>query len=488
MIRLFTIPLLFFFLMTSCTADKKLSIAEDKSVQEQIRLLLDDPVLASAEAGIYIENLEDGTVLFRKNSYKRLIPASNMKLYTTAAALTTLGSDFTYETEFLTDGVIVDSVLNGDLIIRGKGDPTISGRYRDGQVLAYFRDWADTLKNLGIKRIQGRLTGDESYFRGDKLGPGWMWSDEPYWYSAQINALSFNDNCIDLEIVPGDRIGAPVTVRREPDSDYVTIRNEAITTHPDSNETLKIFRERARNTIRISGKLPLGAKPETESVTIEDPGLYFVTHFKHVLDTSGIVVKNTCRLSAEGFDYDTLKPLFKHRSPTLREIVRVINKGSHNFYADQLYKTMGAEVHHTGTWKTGKNVVERWLSRIGVAVDEMSLFDGSGLSRVNRVTPVATAALLRYMYRHPEFEAFYESLPIAGVDGTISHRMKGTAAEGNVRAKTGYVMHARSLSGYAFDKNKTPYLFVMMVNDYAVPTPYINYLQDRICILLCNSN
>jgi D-alanyl-D-alanine carboxypeptidase/D-alanyl-D-alanine-endopeptidase (penicillin-binding protein 4) len=489
-IRLLTIPTLFVsFIVFSCTHTKPVPLHEPDAtflLHKQIESLLRDPNLASAQIGIYIENLHNGRIIFQHNPFKRFIPASNMKLYTTATALNRLGAEFRYKTGFYINGSIQDSELDGDLIIRGSGDPSISGRFKEDDIFALFRDWADSLKKHGIARIQGNLIGDESYFSGSKLGFGWQWDDEPYWYSAQTNALSFNDNCVDLTIIPGDSAGVPARVETNPSSDFVRIENTAVTVHPDSLSRINISRCRAVNTIEVSGGIPVDRKPIKESITIENPGSYFLKHLRSILDSSGVSVQGECRIINSPPEYDSMNRIFVHRSPQFGELIRVVNKGSHNFYADQLFKTLGSEIKRNGDWRTASEVVKEWLRGIGVAIDQISIYDGSGLSRVNLITPTSTAALLRHMYYHPEFELFYDSLPIAGVDGTLKRRMKGTAAEGNVRAKTGYVMHARALSGYVHDQDETPYLFVIMANHYSVPTPYINLFQDRICILMSN--
>jgi len=478
-----------FLLLTACvtrTIVKEPQVSSLEKLQNQLQLLVDDPNLSSAQVGIYIEDLSNGEVIFQKNQYKRFVPASNMKLYTTASALARLGKDYTLKTEFWHDGVIRNNVLEGNLIIRGMGDPAISGRFFDDNILALFDSWKDSLQKKGIHRIQGDIIGDESYFEGRKLGNGWNWDDETYWYSAQINALSFNDNCVDLTITPGDTIGSLLKIQMNPQSDYSQINNTALTVHSDSGSNISILRERAQNIISIAGKLSASADTIRTSITVEDPAKYFLDHFKAVLDTSGIDFIGNCLVENSGADYTKRTKLYTHHSPPMHELIRVVNKGSHNFYADQIFKMLGAEFAGKGTWGNGSEAVKGWLSSIGTAVDELSIFDGSGLSRMNLLTPVATANLLRYMYHHTDFESFYNSLPIAGIDGTIKSRMRDTAAEGNVRAKTGYVRHARSLSGYVHDSKNRPYLFVMMVNHYSVPTRYINTMQDRICVLLSN--
>ncbi len=476
-------------LILSChtVSEVKVPTSNRKQLKSQISTLVNDPNLANGLVGIHIESLKDGSVLYSQNEHKIFMPASNMKLFTSAAGLVKLGPEFRYKTDFKYLGKMTDNTLNGDLIIKGAGDPTISGRFRDENLLAYFEDWADSLKKHGIDRIEGDLIGDISAFSGPPLGEGWGWDDQPYWYSAQTGALCFNDNCVDLTIRPGQNPGDPVTVSVSPRTDYVEIQNRALTVPADSSDRLRISRLQGTNVIEIWGTMSRDTDKETESITVEKPALYFLTVLRNVLQEKGIEVAGTIRaIKKRGQAEADSGLVFSHLSPPLQEIIRVINKPSHNLYAEQMLMTLGAEFEERGSADLGSKVVSAWLHSIGVAPAEFVMVDGSGLSRKNLVAPLSTAALLRYMYHHKNFDIFYNSLPIAGVDGTIKGRMKGTKAEGNVHAKTGYVRHVRSLSGYVHDLDGNPWIFVTMVNHYTVPTAYVSRLQDRICILLSN--
>lgn len=471
----------------SCTTQNIIKYPDYKTypVQSQLEELLADPNLQNAMVGIYIEDLQSGEVIYKQNEHKLFVPASNMKIYTSAASIVNLGEEFRFETGLYADGELNQGVLNGNLIIRGSGDPAISGRYYDNDVLAIFRNWADSLKTRGILKIEGKLIGDDSYFSGSPLRQGWEWDDESFYYAPQISALSFNDNCVDFSIRSGNEVGDTVIVEINPLTDYVDITNNAMTINPDSLGFLDIWRERGQNRVHINGQLIQGGE-DVESITIENPTEYFLDVFYRVLEGRGIEI-------SEGFESvstnilnfeENITLLFKHYSPTLAELTHTLNKRSNNFFAEQFLSTLGAQYKKRGTARAGREVVSNWVQRLGVASDEFIMVDGSGLARQNMIAPSATASVLRYMYHHKSFDTFLQTLPIAGLDGTIKYQMRGTVAQGRVFAKTGTLTRARALSGYIRTTDNRMLLFVTMFNNYPVTTSYIKGVQDRICILL----
>jgi len=479
---------LIFSLFAACAPkpfvhSRKSALAQLRS---KISYLIKDPNLGNAYLGIYIAAIDQSEVVFRLNEHKLLIPASNMKLYTTAVSLQKLGPNFRFKTRIFAEGMVQDSVLKGDLIIKGSGDPTISGRAHNGDILFDFRSWADSLHAKGINKIDGRLVGDNSFFANDRLASGWEWDDEPYWYAAQTSALAFNDNCVDLIVKPNSLPGQPVLISQNPVTSYVQILNQAVTSEGDSLNTLDFGRERARNVILITGLLPMGANVQRESITVEKPADYFITVLAQVLKDNGIRISgNTLVIRKKNKSlYKGSRLLFTHLSPKLSAIVRVVNKLSHNFYAEQLLKNLGGLYNGEGSFKSGTRVVTTYLNSIGIPDREFIMQDGSGLSRKNFISPLATATLLRKMALSSNFIYYFNSLPIAGVDGTLEKRMLGMRAAGNVHAKTGYVGNVRNLSGYIHDRKNRRYVFSILVNNYSVTTSYINDLQDKICNLI----
>ncbi len=490
MTRLSVLTILFslIFVFTACSPKyTKLTVAGKQAadIQQAIGYLVSDPNVQNALVGVYIESLDNGRVLFHRNEQKLFVPASNMKLFTTAASLTKLGPEFRFKTEIYTDGALQDSILNGNLIVRGSGDPTISGRMYDGNMFAVFQAWADSLKKKGISRIKGDLIGDNSYFTDAPMAEGWNWDDEPFWYSARTSALAFNDNCVDVTVTAAQTAGQPVSVRVQPPIPKFPVISTAKTV-ADSVRTIYVARKRAQSAIYVSGNLPVHKKQYKESITVEHPAEYFMKNLRQVFAEGGLEVDGKIQIVnyPKKIKYAKKKLLFASYSVPLKEIIHVVNKISHNFYAEQLLKTLGAIYRHDGSFKTGTRVVADWLESIGVAPEQFIMVDGSGLSRKNFVAPAATATLLRWMYGSDNFDVFFDSLPVSGADGTLKKRMKRMNEAGRIHAKTGYVAHMRNLAGYAFDSKNHAYLFVIMVNNYSVPTSYINTLQDRICNII----
>jgi D-alanyl-D-alanine carboxypeptidase/D-alanyl-D-alanine-endopeptidase (penicillin-binding protein 4) len=481
------------FLLPGCSRQVRLPAEQQggsrpETLVQKINYLISDPELFNAQIGVYIESVDRGDVLFALNEHKVFIPASNMKLFTTASALLRFGPAFRFQTGIYAGGAVRKNILEGNLIIKGSGDPSLAPRFSDGDSRKFFRSWADSLKARGISKINGNIVGDASYFQANALGYGWQWDDEPYWYSAQISALCFNDNCVDVTVQAGEQIGAKPSVTLSPPTSYVSVENNAVTTAPDSNRTLFLTRPRQQNIISISNEIPVNKPRYTESISVEDPAQFFVHVLKEILEEEGIEVSGEPLTVTEpsAIDYTSLTALFIHQSPPLSEIIAAVNKPSQNLYAEQLLIKQAAEFGAAATAAEGARVVNATLAGMGVTASEFLMHDGSGLSRMNLISPNSVAHLLRYMAKSVYAACFMESLPVAGVDGSLRRRMKDTPAQGKIWAKTGFVGHVRNLSGYAQSADGEMFLFSILVNNYLVPTPSINLLQDRICVLLAN--
>ena len=480
--------LLSYLSFTACTT--KVIVKADKTplqqLQSDIDHLVKDSNLSNAHLGVWVAPLDNPKAIYAYNAHKIFVPASNMKLYTTAAALQNLGPDFRYRTAFYINGSLTDSTLHGDLIIKGAGDPTISGRFHDKDIFFDLKAWADSLRAKGIVKIDGNVIGDNSFFANDILGTGWEWDDESYYYAAQTSALAFNENCIDITAEGDSVAGNPARITINPRTDYVKIINRSTVTENDSVNTLEFSRERAKNTILIQGRFPKGAKAVEESITVENPALYLLTVFKQMLKEKGIEVTGKINVifTKQPALYKNSNLAFMYESPKLADIIWEINKKSNNFYAEQLLKTMGALYRGKGSFKSGTDFIESYWESNGVADNELIMMDGSGLSRRNFISPASMAVLLRKMAVSNNFDVFFNSLPVSGVDGTLRHRMQGMRAAGRVHAKTGYVSNVRNLSGYVTDRKDRRYIFSILVNNYSVPTSYVNDLQDKICNLI----
>lgn len=466
----------------------KYSITTIPEFAAQIDDIFNDPNFTNAVWGASIQSLVTGEYFYKKNENKLFMPASNQKLITSAAGLLLLSPMYRFKTEIYSTGNLDGSILNGNLIIRGFGDPTISGRFNNDDMTKIFRDWADTLLALGIDEIRGNILGDDNAFDDVSLGEGWAWDYESDWFAAPSGALSFNDNCIDILVKPA-LAGEQAILTFAPESKYAIIINKVNTVGRDSATTIKVFRERGTNIISVYGSI----REKDDSVkifaTINNPTQYFVVTLKAILEQKGITVSGFASDLDEitnVADYAHTKLLFVHHSVFLKDIIKVLNKNSQNFYAEQLLKTIGFEKRGFGSASRGIEAVKVMLNDIGINTDNMEIVDGSGLSRLNLISPSQISVLLNYMYKSDVFTYYYNSLPVGGVDGTLANRMRKTRAQNNVRAKTGYINGVRSISGYIFTGDKEPVVFTIIANNFTVPVVLADNLQDLVCIRIAN--
>jgi len=466
----------------------KYSITTVSEFAAQIDDIFNDPNFTNANWGVSIQSLVTGEYFYKKNENKLFMPASNQKLITSAAGLLLLGPMYRFKTEIYSTGFVDGSTLNGDLIIKGFGDPTISGRFNNDDMTKIFRDWADSLLALGIDEINGNILGDDNAFDDTGLGEGWAWDFESDWFAAPSSALSFNDNCIDIVVKPGAK-GEEGILTIAPQSKYAIILNKVYTVGRDSVTNIQVYRERGTNIITVYGSIKEGDEAVKAYATINNPTQYFVVTLKNILQQKGITI------SGFASDIDDLssplssssrKLLFTHHSVFLKDIIKVLNKNSQNYYAEQLLKTIGYETKGYGSAFRGIEAIKTMLNSIGINTDNMEIVDGSGLSRLNLISPNQISVLLNYMYKSEVFTYYYNSLPIGGVDGTMANRLRKTRAQNNVRAKTGYVNGVRSISGYIFTGDKEPVVFSIITNNFTVPVVLADNLQDLVFIRLAN--
>lgn len=450
--------------------------------------IFNDPTFSNSHWGVVLQSLETGEYFYKRNEDKFFVPASNMKLFTTASGLMLLGEDYRFVTNIFSDGSIDGSILEGNLIIQGRGDPTISGRFFNDNVYAVFAQWADSLLVLGIDEIRGNIIGDDNLFDDNGLGKGWSWDYESNWYAAQSGAVSFNDNCVDI-LLKYNRIKDSLELVTVPATNYVVLNNQVRLVAEDSLTDINVYRERGSNIITIYGTLSRKIDSLKTYVTVNNPTQYAMVVLHDVLTQKGIKISGypvDIDDQPENLNVNKLMYLFSHYSPPLNEIVKVINKGSHNFYAEQLFKTIGLEMEGFGSAENGEIASKEIFREIGLNPENIVMVDGSGLSHQNMTTPKQIVTLLKYLYNSDYFSVFVNSLPIAGIDGTLGNRMKNTRAEGLVRAKTGYIRSARSLSGFATTGDNEPVVFSMICNNFNVPVKLAENLQDLVCLRLTN--
>jgi D-alanyl-D-alanine carboxypeptidase/D-alanyl-D-alanine-endopeptidase (penicillin-binding protein 4) len=454
----------------------------------QVDDIFNDPNFSNAHWGVIIQSLETGEYFYKRNEDKLFVPASTLKLFTTSAGLIALGGEYRWSTEIYANGKIDGSVLQGDLVIKGNGDPTISGRFYNNDILAVYNKWADSLLELGIDEISGNIIGDDNEFDDTGLGRGWEWEYESYWYSAQSSALSFNDNTVDIYVTINKNNNSPkVTI--EPDTKYIIVINNVKTVPRDSITNIEVHRERGTNLVNVFGTIKINSDTVKTYVTVNNPTQYAMVVFKDVLEKKGIEVNGypiDIDDLSKPLSYSRMLPLFTHYSYPLKDVLKVINKNSQNFLAEQLLKTIGMEKEYYGSAENGIDASAEIFREMGINPEGMVLVDGSGLSRSNLVSPRHVLTLLNYMYKSKFFIPFFNSLPIAGVDGSLGLRMKNTRAESKVRAKPGFLGNVRSLAGYAYTGDNEPVAFVIFVNNFNVPVKLAENIQDLVCLRLAN--
>ncbi len=435
------------------------------------------PVLRNAQVGVLVRSLDNGRVLYEKNPDFALVPASNMKIVTATTALAKLGTGFRFTTTVLRTGAVdKNGTLNGDLYLKGSGDPSLSSER--------LMLMAQAVYNGGIKRVTGRIVGDASRFDDRTLGDGWQWDDEPFSYQPQVSGLNCDENVIRVEVTPGRAPGEPalVTVGGPQrvslgfeKSRYVSIVS-TVTTIPSggaSSGAVVFDRARGKNELRVSGSVVLGALPTAESLTIEDPARYAANRFADLLVGANVNLPGADRRRVEvGVTPPDAVAVTETNSDSLPGLLKYFLKNSDNLYGETLLKAVGAASakNGQGTTSGGAQAAQDFLRDAGVPASGLSVADGSGLSRLNNVTPRLLAVLLTYAsqkFPSDAQAAFRDALPVGGVDGTLRGRFKGTPAEGRVQAKTGTLSGASSLSGYVTTNAGERLVFSILMNNYA---------------------
>ena len=450
--------------------------------------LLDDPMFRSAHWGVLVVDPLTGDTLLSRNAGKLFMPASNQKLLTGAAALTLLGGDFTFETRVLGAAYPIHGILTGDLAVMGSGDPSVSDSLAGGDAMAPLYALADSLAARGVREVTGRLVRGADAFPDSSLGFGWSWDDLDYGYSAPVDELFFNEGFARVTVVGGARAGAPVAVRTSPARTVPRIGRVEVAT----SDTARRSRVQWESDVRgARPQLTLrGAVRPGDSVTVEvalrHSAAAWLDAFHEALVARGITVHGGVEADAVA-DTSGLVTLATRTSPPLRTILPRFEKPSQNQIGEILLKTLGRVRAGVGSADSGRRVVERQLVAWGADSLGFAVRDGSGLSRHDYVSPETIVKVLDAMRRHPEFRTYYDALPIAGVDGTIRSRMKGTPAEGNVHAKTGTIDKARALSGYVTTRDGRLLLFSTIANNHVVANREVERVQDALLAFLAGA-
>lgn len=485
--RRLSILLLLFILITACSTIpvgyEKISYDE---LTYKIESIFGDTLFSHAHWGVMIESLESGEVLYEKNADRMFMPASNEKIPTAASALTVLGPEFKFKTILGYSGVIKDSILYGDLIIIGDGDPTLSDRINE-KPTTVFELWADSLLSFGLKSIKGNIIGDDNKFDDEHIGYGWPLDGLDSWYSAEIGALQLNENYVDLQIIPPITKNDTLEIIPDVNSCYYRIINEIEIVDTGKNN-IQITREFGNNIIVLKGNVVVGSKPFERSPTITNPTKFYVTVLKEVLEEKGISVLGSPIDCDEISNYaDSIKmvdSLIVHHSIPLKDILKILMKKSQNLYAETMVRILGFSEFGLGSFDNGKKIVESVLEKFAVEPGSHSYKDGSGLSRYNYISPNQIVKILKGMKKNKYWDVWYDTLPIAGVDGTLKWRMRNTKADGNVRAKTGTISNVRGLSGYVTTAEGEEIVFSFLINGHLKTSRDTELITDKVLELI----
>ncbi len=467
-------------------------------LQRELAAVFGAGVMAHAQWGVAVRSIDSGETLYRLNAGKLMVPASNMKIVTLAGAASVLPWDHRFITTLETAAPVQGGVLQGDLVVRGGGDPTINTR--NGRGAAVFAEWIAALRDAGIRSIDGRVVGDDQQFDDEGIGGGWAWDYLQYGYAAPVGALQFNENVVALTVLPGIAAGDPAIVQLSPGSG-LSVLNRAVTGPAGQAETIDYRRHVDQPVLEVTGTVPLPAPgqeaPDTpvrtvlRQVAVLNPTLYFAESFRNAVLASGMHVSGPAvdldHLGGEPAGQAGRRVLASAQSPPLRDIASVLMWVSQNLYAETLLKAAGAAAGGAGTTAAGRGVVQAALRAWGIDDRWLVMADGSGLSRYNYLTADLLADLLARMAGDAAHrDAFAASLPVAGRDGTLANRMRGSRAEGNARAKTGSISNVRALSGYVRSRDGELLAFSILANDFIVPAATVNWIADLAVEILAN--
>jgi len=482
-------------LLAGCTR-VPVAAAPPRDVVPRARLVamldsaLGAPAFRASHWGVLIVDPERGDTLYSRNAGKLFMPASNQKILTGAVALARLGPDYRWRTDFHARGEVRRDTLFGDLIVVGRGDPSISRRMR-GDPMLPMREIADSLRARGIRHVAGGIVRGGDTFPDANFGFGWAFDDFAAYYSAGVDEVFFNEGVAEIHVIGGARPGDPVRVRVGPTPIYP---NVVIRAHTGPVPPAGAPGSRPRNTLDVqwatgpnafqNGLVLTGEIAPGDSVMLEptypDVAVGYLAALQQGLLDRGIEVPRGIEVErrAELEPHERSAPLFSTYSPPFRDVLKAMEKPSQNQLAEIIFKTLGLEVTGVGSADSARRVVERQLAAWGAESDGAAVRDGSGLSRHDYVSPETLVRVLDALRKHEHFAIFHDALPIAGVDGTIRTRMTGTPAQGNVHAKTGTVDKARSLSGYVTTADGRRLIFSMLSNNHTVPTREVDRVVD----------
>ncbi|HEX3144831.1 MAG TPA: D-alanyl-D-alanine carboxypeptidase/D-alanyl-D-alanine-endopeptidase [Pyrinomonadaceae bacterium] len=454
--------------------------ANDVGLAREIDRILNETESRQGRFGVFVMAAKNGRVLYARNSDQLFTPASNMKVYTTAVALDLLGADYRWRTSvYANKSPDANGTIDADLTLYGRGAPDLLSKAKgDAPSLTKL---ADQLFQAGVREVRGNIVGDNSYFRGELFGIGWQWNDLQWYFGAEPSALSIDENSVEVTIAPGSKQGSSASVVINPDTSPVRLVNETKTGEQSDTSSIGIMRDLSGNDLRVWGDFPVNGRAFSAFLAVHDPAMWAATLFKRALVARGIKVSGEARTRdfriAETDKVDPQKSveLAYEDSEPLSAIIRHTNKESDNLYAELILRTIGKERgasvpdpdprknRQRGDDEAGTAVVRSWLESKGINTKGLAIRDGSGLSRLDLITPETTTRLLLAIGNANGAGVFRDSLPIAGRDGTLNGRLKKLT--GRLFAKTGTLTYVHSLSGYTVTPDNETLVFSIMCND-----------------------
>jgi D-alanyl-D-alanine carboxypeptidase/D-alanyl-D-alanine-endopeptidase (penicillin-binding protein 4) len=467
-------------------------------------LLASSPAAKTAFWGIQIVDLASGKTLYELNADHFFVPASNTKLFTTAMALSRLGPEYSFETRvFAAASPDSGGRIVGPLRLIGGGDPNLSARaipYRTGPIvgdpLAAIDDLAQQIVARGVKRIAGDIVGDDTWYVWQPYAVGWGIDDPESDDGPPISALTINDNAFTLSVQPGRREGDLAVLTLNPPLEYYRFDNRVITAPVSGGRGVRYSRIPGSMDFHLWGEVPLNGRAPDFLMSIEDPAQYAAMALRRALEDRGVVVEGA---TVARHEYPEDVPDLTLRAPTeppagvelarrvsapLLEDLRITDKVSQNLHAELALRAVARARRNVGSFEAGQEEMRAFLAEVGVAPEEYNFRDGSGLARLNLVTPSTVIKLLRHMYAGPQRQDWLSLLPVGARDGTLSKRFAETAAAGRVHAKTGSLSHVSALSGYIQRNDGTWVGFSILVNNYNGQTAEVRGVMDRICTLI----
>jgi serine-type D-Ala-D-Ala carboxypeptidase/endopeptidase (penicillin-binding protein 4) len=460
-------------------------LSPEEQLQKDLQAIFTESAVDHAVWSVSVQSLKQGETLYSLNPSRMLTPASNQKLITSAVAADRLGWDYRYTTKIYSTGTLTDGDLDGDLVIVSNGDPTINPRHPERW--GAFDAWVKELYAKGIRRVGGHLIGDDNAFAEPGYGFGWAWDDLVTGYGAAVGALQYNENQIELMILPGPEAGARAIISQSPPGGGMLLDHGVTTVAAGQPSRITLERSPGSAMLRVIGQVAIDSPPIAELAAVPNPTLFYLNALRATLERHRILVGgNTLDIDDQRVkpDYNRATLLLEDQSPTLDAVIDVCLKWSRNEYAETMLHSLapaGAEA----TAAAGLAVVNETLLKWGVKPELYVARDGSGLSRNDYIASDALIGLLTQVWRDERHrEKFQSTLPQSATSGTLENRMKDTPAAGRVWAKTGSMSNVRSLSGYLLTLDGEPLVFSIIANGYHVPSSRIDAAMDEALVRL----